>query len=206
MSGYEHLYASQYLFESYQSAAADGEQFERTGDVAYLVSAAETLCGAFGRLREDREFWAALIDATNKAANDPDSVREVLASLTDFRVIEENVLVGLGFSPNEASRITSDLICALRLVDEFPSGASIENLEARITEFGAQICAVAVPPDEDADPRHDRSQRKKRVKQGLKFLAGAVTVAGNGVAAIAFAPTLASVVAGVLVMGDAVTD
>jgi hypothetical protein len=44
------------------------------------------------------------------------------------------------------------------------------------------------------------------IEAGLKFLGGTVAIVGDGVAAVAFPPTLASMIGGATVLGDAMTD
>ncbi|HXQ89551.1 MAG TPA: hypothetical protein VN733_07920 [Solirubrobacterales bacterium] len=201
MSGYESLRASDYLIEGYLSAAELGSRYERDGKTTDLLHAAEILCGTFGKLREDQEFWAALIDAADTAAKDQAAVREVLSDLLSFRQMEEEILLGLGFPPDEVVRVTSDLISAVRLTHELPRGASIENLRARVADVGERICRASDPGDAEA-----KQQRKRRLKQGFKVIGGAATAVGNGVAAILFVPTLASMVVAAAAMADAATD
>jgi hypothetical protein len=204
MNGFEGLEESRYLLDAYLSVATDWYRFEQAGDEQGLRSAADTLCGAFGRLQKDGAFWASVIDAIRVADKDPGAIREILSDLGQLREFEEGILVQLGFPPELASHLVSDLVNAVEMAGDFPSGASIKNLESRLGEFRERICEVASAGEEDA--KEQRKGRIKRVKQGLKVLGGAVTIVGNGVAATAFLPAAASIVAGVATMLDALPD
>lgn len=198
MNGYERLGASEYLVSDYVKVSELWRQYEDLGNDELLRRAAKLMCGTFGRLSGDQEFWGATMNAIRDAEHEREAVSRVLADLREFREIEEDVLTKFGIPPERASRLASDLITAIRMAERFPDGDTVANLQARVETLGAQICEVAAP--------HRVPGWRRRVAKGMWFLGGAAAIVVDGVTAPALPLTLLSIGGGVAMMAAEVID
>lgn len=197
---YEVLGASEYVVSDYVKVSHLWQRFEDSGDEKTLREAAKVMCGTFGRLSGDQEFWAAAIDAVGDIEHQGQVVREVLADLREFREIEVNLLMKAGVPPEQASKLVSELITAIRITEELPRGNAVLNLQGRVEALGSQICEIA----QAHEVRPPRCRR--RVVRGMQILGGAATVVVDGVTAPALPIALVSVGGGLLLMGAEAID
>jgi hypothetical protein len=200
MPAYERLAASEYVIGSYAQAAELWQQFEDFGKDAQLRRVAVLLCETLGRLGGDEEFWGATFETIRETGDEAAAVNEVLADLREFRGIEEGILVNSGVPPAQASRLASELITAIRVAKELPSGDTVLALRARVEALGAGICEVAAA-DHAEPPRW-----RRRLAKGMRVLGGAAAIVVDGVTAPALPITLLSVGGGVLVITGEVID
>jgi hypothetical protein len=90
------------------------------------------MCDTFRQLSEDQELWGAVIEGVRSVEDEADAVREALMNLREFREFEVQALRRFGVSPDDASRLTTDLIRAIRMLERFPDGDTITNLQTRV--------------------------------------------------------------------------
>lgn len=193
MADYKRLEASAYVVQSYVEVSELWRRYEDSGKAKHARAAASLLCDTLRRLSGDQEFWSLTIDAVGEIDGpEAEAVREVLEDLSEFRRLEEDALRNLGVPSDQASRLSSDLINAIRMAEGFPDGASITNLQSRVGDLGARICEVA-------DASHGW---KRLVSKGMRVLGGAAATVVDGVTIFPI-PVLAvlSIGGGVILMG-----
>lgn len=192
MANYERLAASDYVVGSYVEVSELWRRYEDSGKAKHIRAAASLLCETLQRLSGDQEFWSVIIDALGDIdGQQAGAVREVLGDLSDFRRLEEDALKELGVPPDQASRLSSDLINAIRMAEGFPNGASITNLQLRVGDLGAEICEVA----------KGSHGWKRLVPKGMRVLSGAAVTVADGVTTFPIPPlAVLSIGGGVILM------
>ncbi len=179
MASYPELAASQYVLDAYADVSRLWREYEDFGDDVLLRQAAVLMCETFGRLAGDDEFWSATIDAVRDPEREAEAICGVLRDLSQFRKFEERALMDLRVPPDQASRLSADLILGIRMMEERPSGDTILNLKNGVGDFSGRIC-------EAAEPTQPHRWRKRLVLKGMKVLGGAAVIVADGLAA---APT-----------------
>jgi hypothetical protein len=205
MGSYPALAASRYIVDDYARVSDHWRRYEAFGRDEDLRAAAELMCQTFGRLAGDGEFWVATSEAVRDRDREDKAVRKVLADLTLFREFEERALMDLGVRADQASRLGSEVILAIRMTEDLPRADAVENLRGAVGDLGARICEVAAPAPA---PAQGRSWRKRLVFKGVRVLGGAAIVAADGLTAAPFlAIPLLSIGGGLAVMAtDAFGD
>lgn len=202
MSDYGRLGASEYVLDAYVRVLDAWRYYEDHGDDGALRAAGDMLCETLGRLSGDQEFWGAAIDAMSdlEAEEEKGAFSEVLSNLAEFREFEERALMEFGVPVEQASRLVSDLIVAIRMAEKFPDWAAIVNLQNRVGALGERMCEVA-----NARPQQ-RHKWRRRVLKGMKVLGGGAAVVVDGLTAPVPPLALVSIGGGLLVMGADALD
>lgn len=212
------LYESQYLIEAYAEASKRWNAYLHSklldGDeMPHLQRVAETLCIAHTQLRDDSNFWAALIDLPHDLENNHREVEQTLDDLYGFLLQEEVFLQSL-MSASMAKRLLTDIVLAVDSVRKWPTGNSIVNLQNRARDMQHEICmayeqllAPPTKPELGSSMRYRFYKGLKIVGKAVVFTAGgALVVANLTVAGITPPLLLGSVVTGVSAMLKQTSD
>jgi hypothetical protein len=137
----EALASSEYVVEAYIEASERYARFRLDGKHRHIKAAAQTLCEALQRMREDSRFIEALRGAVDSIDDETP-----LGDLDAFCDTEFEILTKLGLTPAAAERLLDDVRIAIERVREDGDWRDIDQLQRRIQDLADATCKAAQSP------------------------------------------------------------
>jgi hypothetical protein len=169
--------ASDYIPALYVDVTSILEEFQKTGEVERLRTAAEILCDGVGRLCDDGVFWAAINDLPGLIEKDQKQVDQLLGDVDELLRQEEIILTKV-LGQQKALRLIGDLNLAIGLLREQKGGLAAENLRRRVSDLKEAVCrSIELLTPSPAEP--DGGKWRRGVLKAYRLSSKALFVVGG---------------------------
>ncbi len=162
-----------------------------------LFTSADILCRTFQQLLDDPFFWQDVQRLEDLVSGRQAPIRSGLQDIELFIEQETQIFELAGLTADIHTKLLTDLILALRAVEEEPTTEALNRLRENIEEASKRVCAV-----------RDRLRPQGKIsfvngliktREGMAVLGGLTTIVINAIASVDLHATLSqelSVVAG----------
>ena len=183
------------LLDAYTRASNMWAVYQTTHDQNQLSAAGRVICDELTRLAANRGFWARVVNAAAHVDDNAPALATILADLGTFADASGAMLEAVIGDIDTVARLTSDLTNAVAIVNGYPRGEAISNLERTVAAFRDQVCRTI------ETPHASLRQRARLALRGASVLGG-LFIVGVSIATLdATPPGLAGVIGGASMIG-----